>query len=87
METSHAKRKNYILNGVSSSGKSTLSKALTTKLPDFFHLSYDDFDLLIERMEDREKEKLIPVPTEHFFPEMIKMFSDLGNQFSCFPMF
>lgn len=67
-----------LLNGVSSSGKSTLAKRLTEALPDFFHLSLDDFDQLIERMEDREKGRLIPVPTELFFHETIVMFSDKG---------
>ncbi|KAA0547449.1 AAA family ATPase [Bacillus sp. BGMRC 2118] len=67
-----------LLNGVSSSGKSTLSKQLTTLLPDFFHLSSDDYDLVIEKMEDRENDRLIPVPTEYFIHRTIKMFSDKG---------
>lgn len=29
-------------------------------------------------MEDRENERLIPVPTEHFFNRTIAMFSDKG---------
>lgn len=67
-----------LLNGVSSSGKSTLSKQLTKLLPDYFHLSGDDYDLVIEKMEDRENERLIPVPTEYFIHRTIKMFSDKG---------
>jgi chloramphenicol 3-O phosphotransferase len=67
-----------LLNGVSSSGKSTLSKELVKRLPDYFHLSIDDFDLVIERMEDRENERLIPVATEYFFHRTIAMFSDKG---------
>ncbi|MDF2855815.1 MAG: hypothetical protein K0Q87_1666 [Neobacillus sp.] len=67
-----------LLNGVSSSGKSTLSKELVKRLPDYFHLSIDDFDLVIERMEDRENERLIPVATEYFFHRAIAMFSDKG---------
>jgi chloramphenicol 3-O phosphotransferase len=67
-----------LLNGVSSSGKSTLSKELVKRLPDYFHLSVDDFDLVIERMEDRENERLIPVATEYFFHRTISMLSDKG---------
>jgi chloramphenicol 3-O phosphotransferase len=67
-----------LLNGVSSSGKSTLSKELVKRLPGYFHLSIDDFDLVIERMEDRDNERLIPVATEYFFHRTIAMFSDKG---------
>jgi chloramphenicol 3-O phosphotransferase len=67
-----------LLNGVSSSGKSTLSKELVKNMPDYFHLSIDDFDTIIEKMEDREGERLIPIPTEHFFHRNIAMFSDKG---------
>jgi chloramphenicol 3-O phosphotransferase len=67
-----------LLNGVSSSGKSTLAKALVKRMPGYFHLSLDDFDLVIERMEDREHERLIPVETEYFFHRTIAMFSDRG---------
>lgn len=66
------------LNGVSSSGKSTLSKELVKRLPDFFHFSLDDFDLVIEKMEDREEGHTITVPTEYFYHQTIKMFSDKG---------
>jgi chloramphenicol 3-O phosphotransferase len=66
------------LNGVSSSGKSSISKELVKKLPDYFHFSIDDFDLVIEKMEDRKNERLIPVPTEYFFHRAIAMFSDKG---------
>jgi chloramphenicol 3-O phosphotransferase len=72
------KGKIILLNGVSSSGKSTLSKELVKKLPDYFHYSIDDFDTIIEKMEDREEQRLIPIPTEHFFHRTIAMFSDNG---------
>lgn len=72
------KGKIILLNGVSSSGKSTLAKELVKKLPDYFHFSIDDFDTIIEKMEDRESDHLIPVPTEHFFHRNIAMFSDKG---------
>ncbi|MGV2644490.1 chloramphenicol phosphotransferase, partial [Clostridium perfringens] len=43
------KRGNIIfLNGVSSSGKTTLAKQLLKRLPDFYHYSIDDFDVVIE---------------------------------------
>lgn len=29
-------------------------------------------------MEDRDNDRLIPVPTEHFFHDSIRMFSDRG---------
>lgn len=67
-----------VLNGVSSSGKSTLAKKLVKELPDFFHLSIDDFDLVIDKMEDRTGKRLIPVSTEYFFHRTIQMFSDKG---------
>lgn len=66
------------LNGVSSSGKSTLAKAIVKLLPDYFHVSIDDFDLFIERIEDRENSRLIPVETEYFFHRSIAMFADRG---------
>jgi chloramphenicol 3-O phosphotransferase len=72
------KGKIILLNGVSSSGKSTLSKELIKKLPDYFHYSIDVFDTIIEKMEDREEQRLIPIPTEHFFHRTIAMFSDKG---------
>lgn len=67
-----------VLNGVSSSGKSTLARELVKELPNFFHLSIDDFDLVIDKMEDRAGERLIPVSTEYFFHRTIQMFSDKG---------
>ncbi|WP_421384869.1 chloramphenicol phosphotransferase CPT family protein [Bacillus salacetis] len=73
-----AKGKIILLNGVSSSGKSTLSRELVEKMPEYFHLSVDDFDVIIEKMEDRDKGHLIPVPTEYFFHRSIAMFSDKG---------
>ncbi|MFE1245324.1 chloramphenicol phosphotransferase CPT family protein [Fictibacillus sp. NPDC058756] len=72
------KGKIILLNGVSSSGKSTLAKELVKKLKDYFHFSIDDFDTIIETMEDRNSDHLIPVPTEHFFYRNIVMFSDKG---------
>lgn len=67
-----------LLNGVSSSGKSTLAKELVKRMPGYFHLSLDDFDLIIERMEDRQNQRLIPVATEYFFHRTITIFSDRG---------
>lgn len=67
-----------LLNGVSSSGKTTLAKALTRQLPDYFHYSLDDFDLVIEHMEDRENNRFIPVETEYYFHRTIAMFADSG---------
>ncbi|MDF2802024.1 MAG: hypothetical protein K0S61_1927 [Anaerocolumna sp.] len=73
------KRGNIIfLNGVSSSGKSTLANALVRLMPSYFHMSLDDFDIFIGRMEDRENNHLIPVETEYFFHRTIAMFSDRG---------
>jgi chloramphenicol 3-O phosphotransferase len=72
------KGKIILLNGVSSAGKTTLARALVDRLPDYFCLGIDDFDLLIERMEDREKQRLIPVETEYFFHKTIALFSDRG---------
>jgi chloramphenicol 3-O phosphotransferase len=72
------KGKIILLNGVSSSGKSMLSKELVKNMPDYFHLSINDFDTIIEKMENREGGHLIPIPTEHFFHRTIAMFSDKG---------
>jgi chloramphenicol 3-O phosphotransferase len=67
-----------VLNGVSSSGKSSLAKELTKLLPDFFAFSIDDFDIVIEKLEDREEERLIPIETEYFYYKNVAMFSDRG---------
>ncbi|WP_083675948.1 chloramphenicol phosphotransferase CPT family protein [Paenibacillus borealis] len=67
-----------LLNGVSSSGKTTVAKALLNKLPDYFHYSLDSFDLVIEQMEDRDNNRLIPVATEYYFHRTIAMFADTG---------
>ena len=67
-----------LLNGVSSSGKTTIAKELINKLPDYFHYSIDDFDIVIEHMEDRDNNRLIPIETEYFFHRTIAMFSDKG---------
>lgn len=61
---------------MSSSGKTTLAKLLLKRLPDYYHYSIDDFDLVIERMEDRDNNRLISVETEYFFHRTIAMFSD-----------
>lgn len=66
------------LNGVSSSGKSTLAKELIKVMPDYFHMSIDDYDIFIEKMEDRENKHLIPIETEYFFHRTIAMFSNKG---------
>lgn len=66
------------LNGASSSGKSTLANELIKLMPSYFHMSIDDFDLFIEKMEDRENKHLIPVETEYFFHRTIAIFSDRG---------
>jgi len=65
-----------LLNGVSSSGKTTLAKALFKKLPDYFYIGLDNFDNFIDSMEDRKNKRLIPVETEYFFHRNIAMFSD-----------
>lgn len=69
-----------IFNGVSSSGKSSLSKELLKKLNKYHHFSIDEFDKIIEMMEERgiENGRLIPVNTEVLFHDNIKMFSDYG---------
>lgn len=67
-----------LLNGVSSSGKTTLSNELVKLMPSYFHMSIDDFDVFIEKMEDRNNNHLIPVETEYFFHRTIAMFSDKG---------
>jgi chloramphenicol 3-O phosphotransferase len=72
------KGKIIFLNGVSSSGKSSLAKELVHKLTGYFHMSVDDYDMIIEKMEVRGTDHLIPVPTEHFFHRSIAMFSDSG---------
>lgn len=72
------KGKIIFLNGVSSSGKSTLANEIVKLMPSYYHMSIDDFDLFIEKMEDRENNHLIPVETEYFFHRTIAMFSDRG---------
>ncbi|RIW28676.1 hypothetical protein D3H55_21105 [Bacillus salacetis] len=67
-----------VLNGVSSSGKSSLAKELISLLPDYFAFSIDDYDYIIEKMEDRDNERLIPVETEYFYYKNAAMFSDRG---------
>jgi chloramphenicol 3-O phosphotransferase len=72
------KGKIVFLNGVSSSGKSTIANELVKLIPNYFHMSIDDFDIFIEKMEDRKNNHLIPVETEYFFHRTIAMFSDKG---------
>nr|WP_263324249.1 chloramphenicol phosphotransferase CPT family protein [Neobacillus sp. Marseille-Q6967] len=68
-----------LLNGVSSSGKTSLAEALAVRMPGYFRLSIDDFDRLIELMEDRESgARLVPVATEVLFHRTVRMFSDQG---------
>ncbi|WP_456274704.1 chloramphenicol phosphotransferase CPT family protein [Bacillus sp. AK031] len=67
-----------VLNGVSSSGKSALAKELTKLLPDFFAFSIDNYDYVIEQMEERESQRLIPIETEYFYYKNAAMFSDRG---------
>lgn len=72
------KGKLILLNGASSSGKTTLANELLKHLPDYFHYGLDNFDLVIDAMEDRKARRLIPVETEYFFHRTITMFSDKG---------
>lgn len=38
----------------------------------------DDFDLVIEQMEDRQNSRLIPVATEYFYHRLVAVFADKG---------
>lgn len=76
--TAAARGRIILLNGVSSSGKTTLARSLVGGLPGFFPLGLDDFDGLIESMEDREGGRLIPVATERYFHRTLRMFADSG---------
>ncbi|PGL70125.1 AAA family ATPase [Bacillus sp. AFS055030] len=67
-----------VLNGVSSSGKSTLAKELTKLLPNFFAFSIDDYDLVIDKMEERGRQRLIPIETEYFYYKNVALFADRG---------
>ena len=49
-----SKGKIILLNGVSSSGKSSLSKELLKNLKNYFYFSIDDFDK--KRMKNGKKE-------------------------------
>lgn len=66
-----------LLNGVSSSGKSTLAKEIVRLRPEFFHMSVDDYADWVNSMEDQPC-RLIPVATEYFFHRTIAMFSNSG---------
>ncbi|WP_219838182.1 AAA family ATPase [Paenibacillus sp. R14(2021)] len=50
------KGKVILLNGVSSSGKSTIAKMLSEKLPNYFVLGFDDLGYLISKMRNNKKE-------------------------------
>lgn len=67
-----------VLNGVSSAGKTTLAKEITKLRPDFFAFSIDDYDIVIEKIEDRVNQRLIPVETEYFYYRNVAMFADRG---------
>ena len=67
-----------LLNGVSSSGKSSLARAFIELRPDFFHVSVDAFADWINSMEDVPHGRVIPVDTEYYFHRVIAMFSDSG---------
>lgn len=67
-----------VFNGVSSSGKSTLAKELAKLLPNYFPFSIDDYDFVIERMENRENHRLIPIETEYFYYQNVAMFANRG---------
>ncbi len=57
-----------LLNGVSSSGKSSLAREFIKLKPEFFHVSADDFANWINSMEE----------TEYYFHRTIAMLSDTG---------
>jgi chloramphenicol 3-O phosphotransferase len=67
-----------LLNGVSSAGKSTLARAFVNLMPDYFHMSVDDFADWVNSMEDQDKKRIIPVETDYFFHRTIAMFADSG---------
>lgn len=67
-----------LLNGVSSSGKSTLAAKLLQNMSGYFPLAIDNFDEFIGQIEDRPNQKYIPVDTEVLFHKTIAMFSDAG---------
>ena len=79
METTNQKKGHIILlNGTSSSGKSTMAKEIIKELPEYFHLSVDEYAYFIDLMEKRDDKRLIPVETYHYFHRNIAMFSDSG---------
>lgn len=79
METINQKKGHIILlNGTSSSGKSTMAKEIIKELPEYFHLSVDEYAYFIDLMEARDDKRLIPVETYHYFHRNIAMFSDSG---------
>lgn len=79
METTYNKKGHIILlNGTSSSGKSTTAKEIIKMLPEYFHLSVDEYAYFIDLVEARDDKRLIPVETYHYFHRNIAMFSDSG---------
>ncbi|SFD49585.1 chloramphenicol 3-O phosphotransferase [Paenibacillus catalpae] len=50
------KGKVILLNGVSSSGKSTIAKLLSEKLPNYLVLGFDDLGSLLSKMRNNKKE-------------------------------
>ncbi len=67
-----------LLNGTSSSGKSTLAKEIIKVQPEYFHLSVDEYAYFIDMVEAREDKRLIPVETYYYFHRNIAMFSNSG---------
>lgn len=67
-----------LINGVSSSGKTTIAREIESLLSDFFYSSLDEFDLLIEKMENREAGKLIQAETEILYHRWLKSLIDCG---------
>ncbi|WP_162287822.1 chloramphenicol phosphotransferase CPT family protein [Indiicoccus explosivorum] len=67
-----------VLNGTSSSGKTSIAKELIKLEPSFFHAELDSYDKFIEEMEERGGERLIPVPTERLFHRTLALLSDEG---------
>jgi len=67
-----------LLNGTSSSGKTTLAKEFIKQRSDYFYVGIDDFDLFIQKIEDRDNNHLIPIDTDYFFNRIVKTILDQG---------
>lgn len=65
-----------LLNGTSSSGKTSIGKELCKRLKNYFYVSLDNFDCLIESMENRRTRKLIQADTEILFHNFLKTLTD-----------